>query len=85
MTVLLYTATFLIACGLLFGWMRERFEASAHPSPGKLPPTRNANEPPPKAVYDVLAEHQLQRLEERRRRIAPDTGERRRKTDKLGG
>ena len=79
MPTLLYTATLLIAAGLVWGYMREQFDSVAPPPPGKLPERKP--EQPPKAVYDVLAEQQLQKLEERRRRIVPDTGERRRKSD----
>lgn len=43
--------------------------------------------PPPKDLtggnYDALAIEQLRRIHERRRQKAPDTGQRRRSTDKL--
>jgi hypothetical protein len=74
------TAALLIMLGLLFAFMRERFEASAHPSPGKLPERRDPL--PPKVMnYDTIAAQQLHRIEERRRRAIPDSGMRRRKSD----
>lgn len=37
---------------------------------------------PPKAHYDALAEEQLRRLNEKRRKVTPDNGQRRRRTDR---
>lgn len=81
MMAMVGTSVLLIGAACLIGYMRERFEAVAPSAPG--PARSKPDSPPPKVMYDVLAEQQLQRLEERRRRIAPDTGQRRRSTDKL--
>ena len=78
-----FTAALLITLGLLFSYMGERFERSAHPPPGKLPerkpPTRDTIG---KVTYDPVADEVLRRMNERRRKSNIDNGMRRRKEDR---
>ena len=81
---MMFTAAILITIGLLFRYMDERFEASAHrsPAPAALEKPKATRDTVGKVTYDPIADGVLVRVNERRRQQIPDSGLRRRSTDK---